>query len=92
MLHFFSLFFGSVWRVRTSGGMAGKVVGKEGLVVLTWSVRQPPSADERGLDTGLRLRHPHEADVLLRAATDLITATPADAGMTPAPAGEEETR
>ncbi len=77
--------------VSTSGGMAGKVVGREGLVVLTWSVQQPPATDDRGLDTGLRLRHPHEADVLLREATDLITA-PADTGTTPAPAGEEETR
>jgi hypothetical protein len=68
--------------VSTSGGMAGKVVGKEGLLVLTW---QPDPADERGLDTGLRLRHPRQGDVLRREALDLI-------GQTPAPAGEEETR
>ncbi|HEY0188551.1 MAG TPA: hypothetical protein VGC67_13760 [Cellulomonas sp.] len=68
--------------VGTSGGMAGKVVGKEGLVVLTWA---PSPQDDRGLDTGLRLRHPHDAETLRSAAQDLIRTTPA-------PAGEEETR
>lgn len=74
--------------VGTSGGMAGKVVGGEGLVVLTWtSAPDPgrPSHDPRGLDTGLRLRHPHERDELRAAALTLI-------GTTPAASGSEETR
>lgn len=67
--------------VGTSGGMAGKVVGGEGLVVLTWV--PAPDDDPRGLDTGLRLRHAHEADELRAATHGLI-------GTAPAPAGEEE--
>jgi hypothetical protein len=67
--------------VGTSGGMAGKVVGGEGLVVLTWA---PDPDDPRGLDTGLRLRHPHEGELLRREAQDLI-------GSTPAARGPEET-
>ncbi|WP_282943939.1 hypothetical protein [Cellulomonas endometrii] len=69
--------------VGTSGGMAGKVVGGEGLVVLTWV--PDPQRDPRGLDTGLRLRHPHERDELRAAAQELI-------GSTPAASGPEETR
>ena len=62
----------------TSGGMAGKVVGGEGLVVLTWVPN--PDDDPRGLDTGLRLRHAHEADELRAATQDLIGSTPAAGG------------
>jgi hypothetical protein len=69
--------------VGTSGGMAGKVVGGEGLVVLTWV--PDPEHDPRGLDTGLRLRHPHQRDEL-RAATQTLI------GSTPAASGPEETR
>lgn len=64
--------------VGTSGGMAGKVVGGEGLVVLTWV--PDAGADPRGLDTGLRLRHAHEADELRAATQDLIGSTPAASG------------
>jgi hypothetical protein len=63
--------------VGTSGGMAGKVVGGEGLVVLTWA---PAPDDARGLDTGLRLRHPREGDVLRAATQELIGTTPAASG------------
>ena len=62
----------------TSGGMAGKVVGGEGLVVLTWA--PSPDDDPRGLDTGLRLRHRQEADALLAATQTLIGTTPAASG------------
>lgn len=62
----------------TSGGMAGKVVGGEGLVVLTWA--PSPDDDPRGLDTGLRLRHRQEADALLAATQTLIGTTPAAGG------------
>jgi hypothetical protein len=64
--------------VGTSGGMAGKVVGGEGLVVLTWV--PDPDRDPRGLDTGLRLRHPQQGDELRVAAQTLIGSTPAASG------------
>ncbi|WP_454048537.1 PH-like domain-containing protein [Cellulomonas sp. Marseille-Q8402] len=68
----------SLRAVGTSGGMAGKVVGGEGLVVLTWA----PDAgrDPRGLDTGLRLRHPRQGDELRAAVQTLIGSTPATRG------------
>ena len=50
-------------------GMAGKVVGGEGLVVVTW---QADPADPRGLDTGLRLKHAADRERLLDALTTLI--------------------
>lgn len=59
-------------------GMAGKVVGGEGLVVLTW---QADPADPRGLDTGLRPKHTADRERLLAA---LQTLTPGQA-----PAQEE---
>jgi hypothetical protein len=64
--------------VGTSGGMAGKVVGGEGLVVLTWV--PDPDRDPRGLDTGLRLRHPQQGDELRAVAQTLIGSTPAASG------------
>ena len=59
-------------------GMAGKVVGGEGLVVLTW---QADPADPRGLDTGLRPKHSADRERLIAA---LETLTPGQA-----PAQEE---
>jgi len=61
----------------TAPGMAGKVVGRDGLVVLTW---QADADDERGLDTGLRPRHAADRPRLVAAVTDLITTTPGTAG------------
>jgi hypothetical protein len=61
----------------TAPGMAGKVVGREGLVVLTW--RADPN-DERGLDTGLRTRHAADRDLLVAAASALIATTSGSAG------------
>ena len=49
-------------------GLAGKVVGGEGLVVLTW---QADAADPRGLDTGLRPKHAADRERLLAALTTL---------------------
>ena len=49
-------------------GLAGKVVGGEGLVVLTW---QADPADPRGLDTGLRPKHAADRERLLAALTTL---------------------
>ena len=50
-------------------GMAGKVVGGEGLVVLTW---QADTDDPRGLDTGLRPKHAADRERLLAAVETLI--------------------
>ena len=58
--------------------MAGKVVGGEGLVVLTW---QADPADDRGLDTGLRPKHAADRDAAHRRPHDLTTGS--------APAQEE---
>ncbi|WP_421733804.1 hypothetical protein [Cellulomonas sp.] len=49
-------------------GMAGKVVGGEGLVVLSW---QADPADPRGLDTGLRPKHAADRERLIDAVTAL---------------------
>ena len=51
-------------------GMAGKVVGGEGLVVLTW---QADPDDPRGLDTGLRPKHAADRERLIDALTTLTT-------------------
>jgi hypothetical protein len=59
-------------------GMAGKVVGGEGLVVLTW---QADPADPRGLDTGLRPAHAADRARLIDALTIVTTGS--------APAQEE---
>jgi hypothetical protein len=53
----------------TSGGMAGKYVGGQGLVVLTW---QPPAPGAATLDTGLRLRRAADREPLLRAVRGLL--------------------
>ncbi|WP_169165413.1 hypothetical protein [Cellulomonas taurus] len=55
--------------VGTSGGMAGKVVGGDGLTILTWQ------HGAHRLDTGLRLRHPADALTLREAVTNLIAHT-----------------
>jgi len=56
----------------TAPGMAGKVVGRDGLVVLTW---QPDPTDERGLDTGLRPKHHADGPLLVDAVSALIAGT-----------------
>jgi hypothetical protein len=47
--------------VRLQRGIAGKVVDKEGLVVLTWRL------GDQQLDTGLRMRHHADRDRLVAA-------------------------
>ncbi|WP_315095243.1 hypothetical protein [uncultured Cellulomonas sp.] len=54
----------------TAPGMAGKVVGGDGLVVLTW---QADPADPRGLDTGLRPQHAADRGRLIESVTALTT-------------------
>ncbi|WP_298457731.1 hypothetical protein [uncultured Cellulomonas sp.] len=77
---------GALLAAGTAPGMAGKYVGGDGLVVLTW---QPPSsgatadapsdatadrAPAARLDTGLRPRRAEDRAALLRAARDLAAA------------------
>ncbi|WP_024288197.1 hypothetical protein [Cellulomonas sp. KRMCY2] len=47
-------------------GMAGKVVGRDGLVVIGWTV------GDQGLDTGLRTRHAADREVLTEAVRGLL--------------------
>ncbi|GEL93503.1 PH-like domain-containing protein [Cellulomonas composti] len=64
--------------VTTAPGIAGKVVGGHGLVVVTW---QPPGADADtdaqagGLDTGLLTRDHDDRDPLVDAVATLVTPT-----------------
>ena len=57
--------------VGTAPGMAGKFMGRDGLVVLTWA---PDAAPEAGplLDTGLLVRHREERPALVAAVQALI--------------------
>lgn len=55
--------------VGTSRGQAGKFVGPEGLVVLTWV---PDTSTGTALDTALRLRHDADKEPLLTAARALL--------------------
>jgi hypothetical protein len=63
----------------TTPGMAGKYVGGQGLVVLTW---QPPAEGAATLDTGLRLRRAADREPLLAAVRGLIDRTGAGANDT----------
>lgn len=72
---------GALRAVGTAPGMAGKYVGGDGLVVLTW---QPPGG--AALDTGLRTRHAEDRARLLDAARALFPPTQTSAG----PAGDAE--
>ena len=63
-------------RASLAPGMAGKYVGTDGLVVLTWTVPPDPQVGALDLDTGLRTRHPEDRSRLVDAVTHLIAATP----------------
>lgn len=63
----------SIVGVETSPGMAGKFVGREGLVVITWTVAAK-FGDGTDLDTGFRTAHKADQPVLLEAINKLITA------------------
>ncbi|WP_069387950.1 PH-like domain-containing protein, partial [Cellulosimicrobium cellulans] len=81
-------------------GMAGKFVGKEAIVVVTWAVPVEPApadpapdlppqepAEPVRLDTGLMPRHDHDVARLLDAVRDLAgRRTTAPDGATDAPA------
>lgn len=55
----------SIEEIRTEGGMAGKFVEKDGLVVLTWRL------GEELLDTGFRTRKAEDRSRLLAALEEL---------------------
>lgn len=59
----------------TSPGIAGKVVGHDGLAVLTW---QAPGTAGVELTTGLRLRHTADRTPLIEAAGALAGPAPKD--------------
>ncbi len=67
--------------VRTSPGMAGKFVGGDGLVVVTWEV-----AVGRLLDTGLLLRRRDQRPALVAAVRALLPGTAEPTG----PSGHPE--
>ncbi|ACQ80291.1 conserved hypothetical protein [Beutenbergia cavernae DSM 12333] len=55
--------------VRRDAGIAGKVVGRGGLVVLTWRL------GEQTLDTGVKPRRAADRDALVRATETLLGTT-----------------
>lgn len=59
--------------VTVGPGIAGKVVGGDGIVFLTW---QATPDDPRGVDTGLRPRHAADRERLVDAIAPLIHLTP----------------
>ena len=67
----------SLTGVRQEGGMAGKFVERDGLLVVSWML------GTRELDSGFRTRHADDKATLLNALQDLIPAAPqanADSG------------
>lgn len=65
---------GDLTSVQLAGGMTGKFVEKEGLVILTWRL------GALGVDTGFRTRHAAHKAQLLAAAAALVPARPARPG------------
>ncbi|MDF2847117.1 MAG: hypothetical protein K0R97_1099 [Oerskovia sp.] len=60
--------------VTLAPGMAGKYVGKDGLVVLTWTVPAAGDAPATRLDTGLRTQLAPDRATLLNAVRELLPA------------------
>jgi len=58
-------------------GMAGKYVGKDGIVVLRWDVADAHGATTR-LDTGIRTQHKADRALLVDAMNSLVPQAPAD--------------
>ncbi len=65
-------------------GMAGKYVGADGLVVISWQVPSDGETPAVDLDTGLRTRYPTDRARLVDAVRHLTVTTPTPAD-TPAP-------
>lgn len=62
--------------VQLAGGMTGKFVEKEGLVVVTWRLGTGPDGEQRRVDTGFRTRHAAHKTQLVAAVAALIPARP----------------
>lgn len=75
---------GALRAVGTSSGQAGKFVGRDELVVLTWV---PDASTGVALDTALLVRHDAERPTLLAAAGALVAPTHTDSAP---PAREEQ--
>ena len=60
--------------IGTASGMAGKFMGRDGLVVLTWAPDAAP-ADGPLLDTGLLVRHRADRPRLVDAVRTLVPTT-----------------
>ena len=58
-------------------GMAGKYVGADGLVVVTWEDPERDGVPAVALDTGLRTRHEPDRSRLVDAVRHLMTSAPA---------------
>ncbi|WP_369372591.1 hypothetical protein AB1046_04080 [Promicromonospora sp. Populi] len=61
--------------IRSAGlapGMAGKYVGADGLVVVTWAVPEADDVDAALVDTGLRTRRPQDREALVDAVRNLL--------------------
>ncbi|WP_258069681.1 hypothetical protein [Arthrobacter sp. SX1312] len=67
---------GDLTSVQLAGGMTGKFVEKEGLVILTWRL------GTLGVDTGFRTRHAAHKAQLLAATAALVPVRPAPPGTT----------
>ncbi|MGC5166313.1 hypothetical protein [Luteimicrobium sp. DT211] len=76
----------AVVEAKTAPGMAGKFVGKDGLVVVTWRLAAPGADGTVALDTGLRTRHADDRPLLVDAVNALRPAghAPGDAAPTAA--------
>jgi hypothetical protein len=59
--------------VGAAPGMAGKFVGRDGLVVVTWQVPADAGVEATALDTGLRLRHRTDTARTIEAVRPLIS-------------------
>jgi len=77
---------GALRAVGTTSGQAGKFVGRDELVVLTWV---PDATSGTAIDTALQVRHDDARPVLLAAARALLAA-PTDIDTAPSAAQEEQ--
>jgi len=77
---------GALTAVGTTSGQAGKFVGRDELVVLTWV---PDPSTGTPLDTALHVRHDDGRSAFLAAARTLLAAPP-DTDTAPPPAQEEQ--
>lgn len=68
----------SVRSAQLAPGMAGKYVGADGLVVITWTVDDDDAGEPVVLDTGLRTRHATDRGALVDAVRHLAASSRSD--------------